>query len=55
LESDIKTAQSATWDTEHNSWKLSGGVDIDSDPLDIAVDINGTIVKVVTVFEDQKP
>jgi hypothetical protein len=50
LESAIKTAKSAQWDTEHNNWKLSGGVDLDGDALEIALDINGTTVKVVTVF-----
>jgi hypothetical protein len=52
LESAVRTSMSAVWSAEHGSWRLSGGVDLDGEALAVAVAIDGTVVKVITVFSE---
>ena len=44
------SAVSAEWSDEHASWKITGGKDFDGDSLDIAVTVEGAVVRVITVF-----
>lgn len=52
LASAIETATHADWSEEHGSWTLSGGVDLDGDPLRVAIFIDGAKVTVGTVIGD---
>lgn len=45
----LLTATSATWQDDHQSWKDSGGVDLDGDDLRVAVDVEANVV-VITIF-----
>jgi len=49
VECAVKTATSATWRPSDSSWRLSGGTDLDGQPLDVAVAIEGNTVRVITV------
>lgn len=50
VENAVLTSKSATWRPDDRSWKLTGGVDLDGDGLDVAVSITGNEVKIITVF-----
>ena len=40
----LVTSTSATWQAEHLSWRVSGGVDLDGDGLTIVVDIEADVI-----------
>jgi hypothetical protein len=44
----LLSASDATWQTDHQSWHVTGGVDLDGDELSLAVDIEADVV-VITV------
>jgi hypothetical protein len=49
----VKTATSAEPGTDRpNRWRLSGGSDLDGDPLDVVVAVQGNTVTVVTLIGD---
>lgn len=44
----LLTATDATWQTDHQTWHISGGVDCDGDGLSVAVTIEADVV-IITV------
>jgi hypothetical protein len=45
----IATATSATWQADHQSWIVAGGVDLDGDSLRVAVPIEADLI-IITIF-----
>lgn len=45
----LLSASAATWQPDHQTWKVTGGVDRDGDDLVCAVDIEADVI-VVTIF-----
>ena len=45
----LLTATGAFWQVEHGSWKVIGGVDLDGDGLDVALEFTADLL-VRTVF-----
>lgn len=50
VRSAVLSATTATWRADDQSWRLSGGVDLDGEALSVAVAIEGHVVRVITVF-----
>jgi len=49
VQSALLTATRATWQAEHGSWKVSGGLDLDGEELVVAIEFTGDLL-VRTVF-----
>jgi hypothetical protein len=45
----ITAATSATWQPDHETWRVDGGVDLDGDELTVVVDVEADVI-VVTLF-----
>jgi hypothetical protein len=45
----LVTARRAVWQDDHGTWRVVGGVDLDGDELQVAVDVQADVI-VVTVF-----
>jgi hypothetical protein len=45
----LTTATSATWQPDHETWRVGGGVDLDGDELTVVVDVEADVI-VVTLF-----
>ena len=49
VQNALLTATRASWQSEHGSWKVVGGIDLDGDGLDVALEFTGDLL-VRTVF-----
>jgi len=49
VQNALLTATRASWQSEHGSWKVVGGIDLDGDGLDVALELTGDLL-VRTVF-----
>ena len=49
VKSAMESATRATWDDAEETWKVSGGTDLDGDPLILCVVVNWNVL-IVTVF-----
>jgi hypothetical protein len=49
VQNAILTATRAFWQADHLSWKVVGGVDLDGDGLDVALELTGDLL-VRTVY-----
>ena len=49
VQNALLTATSAFWQVEHGSWKVVGGVDLDGDDLDVALELKADLL-IRTVF-----
>jgi hypothetical protein len=52
ITSALKTARSAIYTAERDTWRLEGGKDLDGDPLVVVVSLESWGDVVVTVFGD---
>ena len=49
VQNALLTASRASWQQEHSSWRVAGGVDLDGDDLTVAIELTGDLL-VRTVF-----